>query len=119
MPANVLPSITRSLVPIVVGYLLGWPVVRVLNLGEEQVTSLVTVVVIALYYLAVRALEQYVPAAGWLLGYASTPTYAPAQTPGSTLSNGRHDAGQVGLDLILLVVLVIECTLLLFGVSFK
>lgn len=69
------PSLVRTVVPLVVGYFLAWPVTKLLGLTEEQVTSLVTVAVTALYYLGVRLAEQYVPQLGWLLGYAATPVY--------------------------------------------
>ncbi len=75
MPVSVLPSILRTLVPLAVGYFLAWPAARWLGLTEEQVTSLITIVISAVYYLAVRALEQLAPQFGWLLGWASAPKY--------------------------------------------
>jgi len=75
MPVSVLPSILRTGVPLLVGYFLAWPAARWFGLTEEQVTSLITIVISALYYLTVRLLEQVAPRFGWLLGYASKPVY--------------------------------------------
>lgn len=83
MPSNFLASLLRTFVPIIVGYLLGLPVARVLGVSSDDATGLVTAILTAVYYAAVRALEQYVPAAGWLLGYASTPAYAPPVADGT------------------------------------
>lgn len=77
MPASLLPSILRTLVPLAVGYFLAWPVAKWLGLTEDQITSLITAVITAAYYLLVRGLEQIAPQFGWLLGYASKPVYAP------------------------------------------
>lgn len=74
-----LPSLLRTAVPLIVGYFLAWPAAKLLGLTEDQITSLVTVVISALYYLAVRLLERVAPQFGWLLGYASAPVY-PAPT---------------------------------------
>jgi hypothetical protein len=77
MPVSALPSILRTLVPLAVGYFAAWPVAKALGLTEDQVTSLITAVITAVYYLLVRALEQAWPQAGWLLGYAAKPVYVP------------------------------------------
>jgi len=70
------PSIVRTLVPLLVGYFSAWPVANALGLDGENITSLVTVLTTFVYYLLVRVLELHVlPAAGWLLGYASPPVY--------------------------------------------
>lgn len=75
MPVSVLPSILRTLTPILVGYFAAWPVAKALGLTDDQITSLITAVVTAAYYLLVRLLEQFAPQFGWLLGYASPPQY--------------------------------------------
>lgn len=77
MPTSVLPSILRTLVPILVGYFAAWPVATILGLSDDQVTSLITAVITALYYLVIRALEQWLPEFGWLIGWASPPRYLP------------------------------------------
>jgi hypothetical protein len=75
MPASLLPSILRTLVPLIVGYFAAWPAAKWLGLTDEQVTSLITAVITAAYYLLVRALEQVAPQFGWLLGWAAPPEY--------------------------------------------
>ena len=77
-----LPSVLRTLVPLVVGYFTAFPVAQWLNLSDDQVTSLVTVVITAVYYLVVRVAERYAPEAGWLLGWASPPVYVPPKDAG-------------------------------------
>lgn len=75
-----LPSVLRTGTPLAVAYLLGFPVVRALGLDEEHVTTLVTVILSGVYWVAVRVLETYVlPQFGWLLGWAAAPVYV---TPG-------------------------------------
>lgn len=76
--ASLLPSILRTVVPLLVGLLLTWPITAGLGITEEQATAVTTTVVTAAYYLLVRLAEQYVPQLGWLLGYASAPLYKPA-----------------------------------------
>lgn len=71
-----LPSVLRTVVPLLVGYFAAWPVAGWFGLQDDQVTSLVTLLVTAVYYLAVRLAEQYVePNIGWLLGWAGRPVY--------------------------------------------
>lgn len=91
---NAGPSIVRSLTPVVVAYLIGFPVVRALGLDDAHMTALVTSVLTGLYYLLVRALETWVtPRAGWLLGYASTPSYGPPAAKAG-------DGGQVAINVL-------------------
>lgn len=79
------PSVVRSLTPIIVAYLAGFPVAKLLGLDDDHVTALVTSVLYAVYYLVVRLVEQYVlPEAGWLLGWASAPVYVPVADSGGT-----------------------------------
>lgn len=112
---SLLPSVLRTLVPIVVGYFAALPLLRVLGLSDEQLTALATALITAGYWLLVRAAEKYLaPQFGWLLGYASQPVYAPP-----AVVAGTGDLGQVGADLILLVGCFIGIVLLLFGVSFN
>ncbi len=61
-------SVLRTIVPVVVGILLGWAAKVGFNLPEGAVTEIVTVALTGLYYLIVRALEQEWPIVGrWLL----------------------------------------------------
>ena len=70
-----LPSIIRTVVPVIVGVLLGQAARLGLDLPAGAVTEIVTVAVTAAYYAIVRAIEQRVPAVGVLLGYPRAPKY--------------------------------------------
>jgi len=63
-----LASIIRTVVPVIVGVLLGWAAKVGLNLPEGAVTQVVTVVITGAYYALGRWLEQRWPAVGrwWL-----------------------------------------------------
>lgn len=64
-----LDSMIRTVVPLLVGLVLGQAARVGLDLPEGAVTQLVTVVVTAVYYWVARKLERSHPAAGrWLLG---------------------------------------------------
>jgi hypothetical protein len=71
----VLPSILRTVVPLIVGWVLAQPVVAGLGVTEADATTAATAVVTGLYYVAVRLLEQLHPRFGWLLGLPVAPTY--------------------------------------------
>lgn len=105
MPTSVLPSTLRTLVPLAVGYFAAWPVAKALGLTDEQVTSLITAVITAAYYLAVRGLEQVAPQFGWLLGYASKPVYDRPATP-----TGERGTGELGLVLIAAAAAIVVVT---------
>lgn len=70
-------SITRTIVPIVVGAILGWLAASNIPLDPEfeiTLTALLTGVFSAGYYLLVRVFERFVsPKLGWLLGNAAQP----------------------------------------------
>jgi hypothetical protein len=80
---TLLPSLIRTGVPLLVGYLLAIPVVKALGVTADQATSLVTVLLSGAYYLLVRLAEHFGSSRfGWLLGYPAAPAYvAPASTP--------------------------------------
>ncbi|MGW5259707.1 hypothetical protein ACWEQG_01950 [Microbispora sp. NPDC004025] len=68
-----LASIIRTVVPVIVGVLLGWAAKVGLDLPEGPVTELVTVAITGVYYAVGRWLEQRWPAAGrWLLAAGLT-----------------------------------------------
>lgn len=72
-------SLLRTIVPVVVGILLGWAAKVGLDLPSGAVTEIVTVVLTAAYYTLARVLEQEWPAVGrWLLSLGlpvGQPTY--------------------------------------------
>ena len=75
-------SITRTLVPVIVGAVVAGvvgPGITVDPEFEPQLAGLLTLAFTAVYYIAVRLLETYVaPNFGWLLGLAKSPTsYTP------------------------------------------
>ncbi|MET4780795.1 hypothetical protein [Glaciihabitans sp. UYNi722] len=73
-------SIVRTFVPIIVGAVVAFLVSAGINLDgqfEVLLTTLLTGVFTAIYYLLVRIFEVYVsPKFGWLLGLAKPPAYA-------------------------------------------
>lgn len=72
-----LTSLVRTLVPVLVGFLITTLGLGRVGLSEADLTPAVTALVTAVYYIAARALEQYVtPRFGWLLGAPTAPTYA-------------------------------------------
>ena len=80
--AAVWASIARTLVPAIVGQLLGlWAATGLPVDGELEpaLTVLLGLVLTGVYYAGVRVLETYVaPRFGWLLGLARTPNgYTP------------------------------------------
>ncbi|QDY64889.1 hypothetical protein FQA45_00370 [Glutamicibacter halophytocola] len=83
-------SIVRTVVPIVVGAVLGWFASVNITLDPEfggLLTALLTTLLTVIYYVAVRLFETYIsPEIGWLLGYAKTPdSYSKDQ-------QGRYEA---------------------------
>lgn len=70
-----LTSILRTVVPLVVGFV----VTQLARLGIEMdtalVASFVTAVISGVYYAVARWLEQKASKWGWLLGKAKAPTY--------------------------------------------
>lgn len=115
-----LPSVLRTVVPLIVGYFAAWPVAGWFGLQDDQVTALVTVAVTAVYYLLVRLAETYVePNIGWLLGWAGRPVYplpvdagrgkdAAADVASVVIrSRKRGDAGQASYDLVFVLVVLV------------
>lgn len=85
---NLLPSLLRTYVPLLVGYLASLPLVTRLEdlFGVPEsdrnawVARGLTVAITALYYLVARVIEAYWPTIGSVfvsLGIAKAPTYAP------------------------------------------
>lgn len=70
-----LPGYIRTIVPMIVGWIVsvltGWG----LDADSATVTQLVVAIVGAVYYIIVRLLEKKFPKLGWLLGSPKTPVY--------------------------------------------
>ena len=81
---SLIPSIVRTLVPLIVSVLVGWGLADT-NL-TDPVTAVLTILVTALYYIVVRLLEQHWSKIGWLLGYPSQPVYAKRGIPEDSTS---------------------------------
>lgn len=87
-----LTSLTRTLVPMLVGYLMAVPVVLALGISQEQATAALTAIISAVYYLLARVLEVYVsPRFGVLLGATTPPTYPVASSGGRHELSARYD----------------------------
>ena len=65
----------RTVVPAVVGWLVGTPVAGALRLDEAGLTPVVAAGVMLLWYLGVRWLESHWPGLGILLGSPGAPAY--------------------------------------------
>lgn len=71
-------SIARTIVPVVVGFILAWGARVGLDLDDlsAELERVVDGGVIAVYYAVVRVAETRIsPAWGWLLGVAKVPSY--------------------------------------------
>lgn len=67
-------SLTRTVVPLIVGWLVALGLLDWTGLDAAGLTGLVTAAVAAAYYAVARVLELYVrPRFGWLLGLAKAP----------------------------------------------
>ncbi|MEV0660117.1 hypothetical protein ACIBI3_02410 [Actinomadura luteofluorescens] len=83
-------SIVRTVVPMVVGVIVGQAARIGLDLDQATVTSIVTVVAGYVYYHAARLLEEHYPAAGRVLlalglTSATNPTYSRTAVAGEKL----------------------------------
>lgn len=75
---DLLRALVRTLVPLLVGWLLSQPLIAGAGISDEQAATVVTALVQACYYIAARLLERAAPTAGGvLLGWVGAPTYEP------------------------------------------
>lgn len=77
---DALKALVRTIVPLIVGYLLGLLALAGIGLppGSSQLLELIlTTVFTAAYYALVRWLSTRWEWVGWLLGYPTNPTYEP------------------------------------------
>lgn len=77
---DALKALVRTIVPLIVGYLLGLAALAGVGLpaGTSQLLELIlTAVFTAGYYALVRWLSSRWAWFGWLLGYPTNPTYEP------------------------------------------
>lgn len=79
-PANVLgtailPSVLRTIVPIIYALLVRLGVVEWLALDSVFLNGAITTLVTAVIYVLIRVAERYWDKIGWLLGYPQHPVY--------------------------------------------
>lgn len=73
---NLVTSLIRTIVPALAGWLIGWGAQRGLAIEATQLTYILNIAAMALYYGTARVLEERVrPWFGWLLGRAKQPVY--------------------------------------------
>lgn len=72
---DILVSLRRTIVPIIVGFLLARAVRLGFDIPSESLTGVVEAVVTGVYYTVVRLIESVWPSAGALLGARKQPRY--------------------------------------------
>lgn len=73
--ATLLPSVLRTVVPIIYAMLVKWGVVNWLDVPSLLWENVITAVVTTAFYVLLRVAERYQSQIGWLLGYAQQPVY--------------------------------------------
>lgn len=73
--ATLLPSVLRTLVPMIYAFLVHKGVVAWFGFDEALTNNAITVVVTVLFYIVLRVAERYWDKIGWLLGYGQQPVY--------------------------------------------
>lgn len=82
-------SLIRTIVPMIVGWLLAQLAIRGLNIDPGLIEQLVTWGITSAYYVAVRIFETHVaPRLGWLLGLPKQPTYDAKAAPSEDSPTG-------------------------------
>lgn len=90
MLSNVVTSIIRTVVPVVVGSILAVLAKRGFDLDQAEINSWLIPTVISGYYAIVRTLEAKYPNLGWLLGVPKAPGYSAASVPPAQPSPGTN-----------------------------
>ena len=85
-------SFVRTIVPLIVGIVLGWFTSRGIPVDQEfeaALTAALSLAFAAVHYLVARLLETHVaPRFGWLLGTPKVPVYVAPTTNGDTDQTG-------------------------------
>ncbi len=96
---SVFPSVMRTVVPLVVGWVITALTSVGVDFGSEKTTAAVTVVFSGAYYTLFRLLERVAPTggkaekvAGFLLGFVRPPIYPPSGTVAATARVETLDA---------------------------
>lgn len=75
---NLIPSLIRTYVPIIVGSVAAWLLSKGIVLDQNATNGLILFlggILSAVYYLVARVLEHKFPQFSWLLGSAKAPQY--------------------------------------------
>jgi hypothetical protein len=86
---DLLRSIVRTLVPVVVGLIISTLAQAGIDVDEGALTTFIDSVFVGGYYAIVRLLETQSEAFGWLLGLPSPPSYD-ASPPSYDSNVARH-----------------------------
>lgn len=70
-----LPSILRTVVPVIYALLVKWGVVSWIDPDDAFITNFLTILVTGVIYVLARLVETHWSWFGWLLGYAKQPVY--------------------------------------------
>jgi hypothetical protein len=97
-PANNVPAIVRTIVPVVVGAVISWLITRGLDLSsyENAINAWLLVAVTTLYYALFKWLESKWPAFGWFLGLAKQPVYVDPKSGNAVFAADKLDPGLAG-----------------------
>ena len=116
---DLMPSLIRTLVPILVGPL----VARFgLDVTDPDDLALVSAVISYAFYVLVRVVETKFPVAGYLLGIAKAPAYSPEPSPSPGPGEDVEavvvpdEGGHSDAATIVLVLVAVLIVLMLFGV---
>ena len=92
-PANNVPAIVRTVVPLVVGALLSWFITRGLDLSqyENAINAWVMIAVTTLYYSLFKWLESKWPFFGYFLGSKKQPVYVNPTTGNAVFAADKLD----------------------------
>ena len=72
---DLLLSLRRTLVPVIVGFLLSQAARVGFDIPADELTGVIEALVTGSYYAVVRIAEQYFPAVGVLIGASRQPRY--------------------------------------------
>lgn len=96
---SVFPSVMRTVVPLVVGWVITALTSLGVDFGSEKTTAAVTVIFSGVYYTVFRLLERVAPSGGpaekffgLLLGFVRPPIYPPSGTVAATARVQTLDA---------------------------
>lgn len=95
---NVIPSVIRTGVPVVVGVGVSFAAAKGIHISPEteaQVVVLIGAAAASTYHWLVRLLEEHWPRFGWMLGVARAPDYRQGGNHDYVSTTKYDDAGNV------------------------